>query len=92
MRIYLSNMKNKFKINLWVMNTWMCNNSRVGELGSEYQGRSRVSSFPQETGIKIQYRSRIGLIPNLLENVQDAQWFLTHLPSFFYTSKRRDYV
>ena len=72
------------KINLWAQNTWMCMSSRVGELGSEYQGRSRVSSLTQETGERIQFRSRIDLQPNLLEKVQDARWFLTHLPSFLF--------
>lgn len=65
------------------VNTWKCLTQGAGELRSDNQGRSRVTSFSQETGIKIQNQSRSDGKPNLLNEVQDAQKFLAHLPSFF---------
>ena len=76
------------KIGLQGVNTWMCIiPGGDGELESGSQGRSRDSSFAQETGEKIQSRSRIDSVPGLLGFVQDAQRCLTHLPSFFFTSE-----
>jgi len=82
MKYYLAFRKINYKIYLCA-DTWMCHTLGVGELRSEYQGRSRVTSFTQETGEKIQYKSRIGCKPNLQRYVQDALGFLTHFPFFF---------
>ena len=57
---------------------------RSGELVSNNQGWSRVTSLSQETGKRIQKRSKIDFVPNLLSKVQDARIrFLAHHPTFF---------
>ena len=84
-------MKNSFrvfgfnnKLFLWGADTWTCRPLGKGELESDNQGRSRDTSFSQETVRgKVQWRPRIGRQPTLLK-VQDARRFLTHLPFFLF--------
>ncbi|MBC87515.1 MAG: hypothetical protein CL677_10100 [Bdellovibrionaceae bacterium] len=72
-----------YKLYLRGADTWTCRPLGKGELESDNHGRSRDTSFSQETVKgKVQWQSRIECRPALLK-VQDARGFLTHLPLFF---------
>ena len=78
------------KINDMGTHTWMCDPGGDGELEIRNQGRSRDSSFAQETIASIQYQSRIDVVPILLEEVQDARLVLySSSPFFFYGRSSR---
>lgn len=66
------------------LDTWMCLSIGNGELESDNQGRSRDTSFSQETVTgKVQELLRIGNEPARCK-VQDVRRFLTHLPFFLF--------
>ena len=69
---------------------WMGFELGEGGKGIENHGRSRVTSFSQETRFDYQLSPRIGGTGSQRSQVQDARDSLTQLPIFFLANQRQE--